>query len=71
MKYILFAVLMTINAESSWDKAYVLLTAVLVIIGTVGAALAVKTLRAIRRQGVSMRRQTTILRNSVAVAKAA
>jgi hypothetical protein len=41
----------------------------LVLVGGAAAFAALKTLRAIERQGVSMRRQTTILRNSVAVAQ--
>lgn len=43
----------------------------LFIAGVVGIIVAIRTLKAIRRQGLSMRRQTTHLRNSVAQAKKA
>jgi hypothetical protein len=54
-----------------WDKAYVIFTGLLVIVGGLAVGYAVKTLRAIERQALSMRRQTTHLRNSVIQARRA
>jgi len=48
-----------------WDRAYIVFTGLLVLIGGIGIMAALQTLKIIRRQAVSMRRQTTILRNSV------
>jgi hypothetical protein len=54
-----------------WDKAYVIFTGLLVIVGGLAVGYAVKTLRAIERQALSMRYQTTHLRNSVIQARKA
>ena len=47
------------------DKLYIFLTGVLILVGGLGVRAAYKTLKAIERQGLSMRRQTTHLRRSV------
>jgi hypothetical protein len=52
-----------------WYRAYVIFTGALVIVGAVGIRYAIKTLKAIERQSVSMRRQTTHLRHSVVYAR--
>jgi hypothetical protein len=52
-----------------WYRAYVIFTGALVIIGAMGVLYAVKTLRAIQRQALSMRRQTTHLRRSAIYAR--
>lgn len=54
-----------------WDRAYVIFTGLLVIVGGLAVGYAVKTLRAIERQALSMRYQTTHLRNSVIQARKA
>lgn len=59
------------TSVSGWEKAYVILTALLVVVGAVGIGYAIQTLRAVQRQAVSMRRQTTHLRNSVIQARRA
>lgn len=50
---------------SGWTKAYVILTGLLALVGALGVGYAIRTLRAVERQALSMRRQTTHLRNSV------
>ncbi len=57
--------------KDPWDKAYVVFTGLLVVIGALGVGFAIKTLRAIERQALSMRRQTTHLKNSVVQARRA
>jgi len=60
----------SVSVGRNWaDWTLWALSGVLSIAGVLGIVLAYKTLRAIRRQGVSMRRQTAILRRSVAAAR--
>jgi hypothetical protein len=59
------------TSVSGWEKTYVVLTGLLVIVGGIGIGYAIQTLRAVQRQAVSMRRQTTHLRNSVIQARRA
>jgi len=54
-----------------WDKAYVVFTGLLVAIGAYGIYKAKQSLEVIERQAVSMRRQTTHLKNSVIQARRA
>ena len=52
-----------------WYIAYVILTGCLVVIGIAGVYAAIRTLRTIERQALSMRRQTTHLRRSAIFAR--
>lgn len=45
-----------------WDKAYVVFTGLLVLVGSIGIRYALRTLKAVERQALSMRRQTTHLK---------
>jgi hypothetical protein len=56
-------------APDWWYRTYVICTGLLVVVGAVGVHYAIKTLKAIQRQALSMRRQTTLLRQSANAAK--
>jgi len=57
--------------KDGWDKASVAFAGLLVGIGAYGVLMAKRTLKAIERQALSMRYQTTHLRNSVIQARRA
>jgi hypothetical protein len=69
MKSIALVWLLTVIGTDWWYRAYVIFTGALVIVGAVGVRYAIKTLKAIERQALSMRRQTTHLRHSVVYAR--
>ena len=61
-----------VSVSKDWaDWTLWLASGILAIVGVLGIGLAYKTLRAIERQGLSMRRQTTHLRRSVVQARRA